>query len=98
MAGSVTPEELAQLCKTLSVDTRIRILQLLQEHPLCVNALAARLDVTHSAVSQHLRILRTAGLVCCEKRGYWVHYSLDEAGLGRWREQLVGLLEPRQGS
>jgi DNA-binding transcriptional ArsR family regulator len=49
-------------------------------------------------VSQHLRILRAAGLVCSEKRGYWVHYSLDEAGLGRWREQLVGLLEPRQGS
>jgi len=83
MADSATPAELAQLCKTLSVDTRIRILQLLQEHSLCVNALAARLNVTYSAVSQHLRILRTAGLVCCEKQGYWVHYALDETGLRR---------------
>lgn len=98
MAASPTPAELAQVCKTLSVDTRIRILQLLGEHPLCVNALAARLDVTHSAVSQHLRILRTAGLVCCEKRGYWVHYSLNEAGLQHWREQLASVLAPRQGS
>jgi DNA-binding transcriptional ArsR family regulator len=86
---------LAQLCKALSVETRIRILQLLEEQALCVNALAAKLEVTPSAVSQHLRILRAAGLVCCEKRGYWVHYSLDEDGVRRWREQLAGLLEPR---
>ncbi len=98
MADSATPAELAQLCKTLSVDTRIRILQLLRERSLCVNALAARLGVTHSAVSQHLRILRAAGVVCAEKRGYFVHYSLDDAGVGRWREQLAGLLAPREGS
>jgi DNA-binding transcriptional ArsR family regulator len=98
VADPIDPAGLAQLCKILSVDTRIGILQLLQEHPLCVNALAARLGVTHSAVSQHLRILRDAGLVRGERRGYWVHYSVDEAGLQRWREQLGNLLERREES
>jgi hypothetical protein len=46
MADPVTPTELAQLCKTLSVDSRVRISELLRGHPLCVNALADRLGVT----------------------------------------------------
>ncbi|MFW6125222.1 MAG: ArsR/SmtB family transcription factor, partial [Pirellulales bacterium] len=40
------PKELARLLKVLSVETRVRIVQLLKRQPLCVNALASRLDVT----------------------------------------------------
>ena len=82
------PTELVRLFKALAADTRLRIIEGLRGRCLCVNALAARLDLTHSAVSQHLRILREAGLVRSEKRGYWVHYSLDEQRIGEWREQL----------
>ena len=57
------PKELARLLKVLSVETRVRIVQLLKDRALCVNALAARLDVTQGAVSQHLRVMRDAGLV-----------------------------------
>jgi DNA-binding transcriptional ArsR family regulator len=58
-----------------------------------VKALAARLELTHSAVSQHLRILEDAGLVRSEKRGYWVHYSLDEERVKQWRKQLDRFLD-----
>jgi DNA-binding transcriptional ArsR family regulator len=44
---------------------------------LCVNALTDRLGVTQSAVSQHLRVLRQAGLVWAERRGSFVHYRPD---------------------
>jgi len=84
---------LARLFKALSVETRVRIVQLLKAKPFCVNALAARLNVTQSAVSQHLRILRDAGLVTADKHGYFVHYSLDKDTLRKWSDQLSELLD-----
>jgi len=86
-------EKLARVFKVLSVDTRVRIVQLLKGRALCVNALANRLGVTPAAVSQHLRILRDAGVVAPEKRGYYVHYRLNEKTLRRWREITSRLLE-----
>ncbi len=88
------PKALARLLKVLSVETRVRIVQLLKSRALCVNALAARLDVTQGAVSQHLRIMRDAGLVIDEKRGYFVHYRLNEQTLAAWREEIDQLLDP----
>jgi len=87
------PKELARLLKVLSVETRVRIVQLLKGRVLCVNALASRLDVTQGAVSQHLRIMRDAGLVIDEKRGYFVHYRLNEDTLAAWREEIDRLLD-----
>jgi ArsR family transcriptional regulator len=87
------PDELARILKVLSVGTRVRIIQLLKGRPLCVNALAARLDVTQGAVSQHLRILRDAGLATPEKRGYFVHYRLNSRALAKCRALLEGLLD-----
>jgi DNA-binding transcriptional ArsR family regulator len=92
------PKELARLLKVLSVGTRVRIVQLLKGRPLCVNALAVRLDVTQGAVSQHLRVMRDAGLVIDEKRGYFVHYRLDEDTLATWRKQIDRLLDPNGGA
>ncbi|MBE0535501.1 MAG: winged helix-turn-helix transcriptional regulator [Phycisphaerae bacterium] len=84
-------EQLAKVLKVLSVGTRVRIVQLLKGRALCVNALACRLDVTQGAVSQHLRVLRDAGVVIDEKRGYFVHYRLNEEVLAVWRAD-IGLL------
>ena len=92
-----TPNELARVLKVLSVGTRVRIVELLKGRALCVNALAARLDVTQGAVSQHLRVMRDAGLVVDEKRGYYVHYRLNEDTLAAWREEITRLLAPPKG-
>ncbi len=84
---------LTKVFRALSVETRVRIVQFLKEHALCVNALAARLDVTPAAVSQHLRVLRDADLVIPDKRGYYVHYQINEKTLATWKEladQLLG--------
>ena len=94
-------EELAEIFKALSDPTRLRLVKLLSEQPpgecpgecdgrrfLCVNALAHRLEVTQSAVSQHLRVLRQAGLVRGERHGSFMHYSLDKDGLEKYRAAL----------
>jgi DNA-binding transcriptional ArsR family regulator len=90
-------EEQTRLLKVLSVGTRVLILQLLKGRALCVNALSARLDVTQGAVSQHLRVMRDAGLVIDEKRGQYVHYRLNEDTLAAWRENIDRLLDPKHG-
>lgn len=87
-------DELSRILKVLSVGARVRIVQLLKGRVLCVGALASQLDVTQGAVSQHLRVMRDAGLVIDEKRGYYVHYRLNEQTLAKWREQIDGLLAP----
>lgn len=84
--------EASRIFDVLASETRLGILQLLRERPLCVNALAQRLGVSSSAISQHLRILRHAGAVTGEKDGYWVHYRLNEETLRRWREQIGAFL------
>jgi DNA-binding transcriptional ArsR family regulator len=53
---------------------RRRILDLLRQRPLPVHALASNAEVSRSAVSQHLAVLRHAGLVSCERRGREVIY------------------------
>ena len=89
-------EKLVEIFKALSDPTRLRLVKLLNDcqpgvcegGSLCVNALAHRLDVTQSAVSQHLRILRQAGLVRGDRRGSFMHYSLDPDGLVKYRAAL----------
>jgi len=89
-------EELAAFLKALSDPTRLRLVMLLGQRgranravaesghgPLCVNALAEKLRLTQSAVSQHLRVLRHAGLVRSVRRGAFVHYSIDKAEVAR---------------
>ncbi len=77
----------------LSVETRIRIIVLLRHRMYCVNALAAALGITPAAVSQHLRVLRDAGVVTPAKQGFHVHYRVNEATLKQWGGIVLGLFE-----
>ena len=93
-------EKLSDIYKALADPTRLRLLKLLGdqslvacdgnscggENFLCVGALAHQLAVTQSAVSQHLRILRQAGLVRGERRGTYMHYTLNKEGFERYRK------------
>jgi len=83
-------EELTEIFKALSDPTRLRLVKLLSASggALCVNALAGTLEVSQSAVSQHLRVLRQAGLVRGERRGYFVHYSLDSDRLEQFKARM----------
>lgn len=83
-----TVKESAELFKLLSVDTRIEIVEQLKKEAMSVNALAEALGITQSAVSQHLRVLKAAGLVRDERKGYWIYYSLNREALEKCRQRL----------
>ncbi|MCD6415276.1 MAG: winged helix-turn-helix transcriptional regulator [Planctomycetes bacterium] len=85
-------QAIARICKVLGAEARVRIVQLLRDHAQCVGALAAGLEITQGAVSQHLRILRDAGLITSEKCGYYVHYKINEKTFQQWRGALDELL------
>jgi len=70
--------QLAEQFRVLSAPSRLRLLAALELAELCVCDLAALLDMTPSAVSHQLRILRQAGLVDYSRRGKEVYYHLTD--------------------
>lgn len=72
----------------LGDESRREILTLLTVGPLPVGELADRLPITRPAVSQHLRILKEAGVVVDEERGTRRIYSVDAVALSALRDQL----------
>ncbi|OHB57479.1 MAG: transcriptional regulator [Planctomycetes bacterium RBG_13_44_8b] len=85
--------KLARIFKVLSVESRVRIVQLLKKRSLCVNALASVLGITPAAVSQHLRILCDAGLVKGHKQGQYVHYCLNDSNLAKIGDSVEKILK-----
>ena len=77
--------------KALGDETRLKIIKLLLIKRFCVGALARRLDISESAVSQQLKILREAGLVLGEKEGYYVHYSVKKDKLKEVGAYIINL-------
>lgn len=94
------PEEQAAVFALLADVTRLRLLKLLcrqrQPDALCVKMLAELLGVSQPAVSQHLRVLRSAGLVKAERRGYRTHYFVNLQALERFRQLAISALTPEQ--
>ena len=80
----------AELFKVLSVESRIKIIDLLKtKGPLGVSELYKSLGITPSAVSQHLKALRYAGMVRSERKGYWLPYEINPSALDQCRELLT---------
>ena len=98
--NTVDIEAQATLFGVLADPTRLKLLRLLsqQQEPnaLCVNALAHRLGVTQSAISQHLRVLKSAGLVTGKKRGYRIHYFINQEAFIQARKRIFGALPCRK--
>jgi len=81
-------KDAANLFKIFCVDKRIEIIEHLKNGSMNVNSLADLLKISPSAVSQHLRVLKSAGLVIDERKGYWIHYSLNKGALEKARQRL----------
>lgn len=71
----------AEICAALADPRRIVALYALAEKPRTVNELAADLNITPSAASRHLKVLRERGLVQAERRGVSVEYRLCDMRL-----------------
>jgi len=73
------------LFRILGTETRQRILELLAAGPLPVSEIARRLGITQPAASQHLAVMRGAGLVLDRREGQQVYYRLVEQAYSRYR-------------
>ena len=70
-------QDITQLFKALSDETRLRILSLMKEGEICVCDIAETLNMTQPNISFHLSMLKETGLIKDRKNGRWVHYSLN---------------------
>jgi len=70
--------------KALGENTRIRIVKLLSVKPMYVCELESVLEMSQPRISQHLRILKQAGLLLMKKEGQRAVYSLNESAFEGW--------------
>lgn len=84
-----------KILRALGEPKRFLLLRLMSERGYCVRALARLSYLSESAVSQHLKTLREAGLVYGVKKGYYTHYCLDKEKLGEVIDELVALKETK---
>lgn len=70
--------DLSELFKIFGDSTRVKIINVLIEDELCVNDIAEKINVSQSAVSHQLRILKGSKLVKYRKEGQTVYYSLAD--------------------
>lgn len=70
--------DLAELFKIFGDSTRIKIINILLEEELCVNDISKKINISQSAVSHQLRILKSFKLVKYRKEANMIYYSLDD--------------------
>ncbi|UCM90458.1 ArsR/SmtB family transcription factor [Streptomyces marincola] len=83
--------ELAPVFKALGDPVRLRLLSMIASRAggeVCVCDLTPAFDLSQPTISHHLKLLRQAGLIDCERRGTWVYYRLVPGATDR----LAGLL------
>lgn len=84
--------ELAQLAKALGHPVRVRIVQLLLKRDNCMcGDIVDRLPLAQSTVSQHLKVLKQAGIIYGETEGPAVCYCVNRAAVARLRALLHNL-------
>lgn len=84
--GQSQAAELAAMFKALGDPVRLRLLSLIASHPggeACVCDISMTFDVSQPTISHHLKLLRLAGLLDCERRGTWVYYRVIPSALQR---------------
>ncbi|MEU5839608.1 metalloregulator ArsR/SmtB family transcription factor [Streptomyces diacarni] len=89
--------ELAKVFKALGDPIRLRLLSMIASRAggeVCVCDLTPHFDLSQPTVSHHLKLLRQAGLIDCERRGTWVYYRL----IPEMTDRLAGILTRPSGT
>ncbi|MGE5654492.1 MAG: ArsR/SmtB family transcription factor [Bacillota bacterium] len=82
--------------KALGQPTRLKIIMLLASREQCVCELERIIGISQPAISQHMRVLKAAGLVKERRDGQWTYYRLDQENLGETLQLFsTALKDPR---
>lgn len=85
-------ERLTQMMKALGHPARMQIVRYLSENPECITGdIVDALPLAQATVSQHLKVLRDAGLICGTIEGPAVCYCLDCGNVDWFKQQVGGL-------
>ncbi|MCX7749125.1 MAG: metalloregulator ArsR/SmtB family transcription factor [Clostridia bacterium] len=82
-------KNLLNTLKSLSDETRLRIINLLYERELCVCDIMETLQISQTKASRHLSYLKSAGLVDDRKHAQWVYYSIVKDNNFKFIDSLV---------
>lgn len=93
---TLVSQELSKLFGSLSHPARIRIIAELRDGELCVNSLQDRLGISHSAVSQHLALMRAHNLIKERRAGRNVFYRLSSPAMTEWVIAGIQFILPDQ--
>jgi len=90
----------ARLLSALADPTRLSIVSMLAsaDEPVCVCEIVPRFELGQPTISHHLRVLREARLVDCEKRGLWVYYWLNRDVFATVTDYLTNLQRMTSGA
>ncbi|HHU31119.1 MAG: ArsR/SmtB family transcription factor [Zhaonellaceae bacterium] len=83
--------EITKVLKAIADETRFKMIYLLLQHNYCVRALSRKLELSESAISQHIKVLREAGLLIGVKKGYYMHYDVDRSALRKLSSEIKEL-------
>jgi len=73
---------IAAMFRALGDPVRLRLAAMIAaQDEICVCDLTPHFELSGPTISHHLKVLREAGLVGCERRGTWVHYWIEPAAL-----------------
>ncbi len=80
---------MAEVAKALGDPVRVQLVDVLKKHAgkVCVCELVPLFDLSQPTVSHHLKVLREAGIVGCERQGLWAYYYVIPGaleGLSKW--------------
>ena len=82
-------ENIIDVLKALSDETRLRMISLLKVRELCVCDIMDTLEITQTKASRHLKNLKAVGLVTDRQQAQWVHYSIAHGADDRLLDELV---------
>lgn len=88
-------EQLSADLDILAHPIRVQILDILARNRghVCVCDIESAVPVKQPTVSHHLKLLRAAGLIDCERHGLWAYYFIKHDALGQLRARIGGFLE-----
>ena len=87
-------EQQARVFKAFCDERRLRILELLRDGEQCACVLLGQLNMGQSALSYHMKVLVSSGVVESRQEGKWTHYRLSEQGSAHAAQLLMALTLP----
>lgn len=91
--STVEADQLASMFKAIASPVRLQMVDLISRlgGQICVCDIESQFDLSQPTISHHLKILRKAGLIDCERRGQWLFYFARRDALTKLEQFLSGM-------